>query len=129
MDALLEALPSDLGAEDPDAFLVAAVRRMIETVTADPETWRPILAPAEGTPAAVRERIARDRDVVRARIEALLRMGIVLRGGPEIDAEMASHALIAVAEYFGRMLIEDPAHFDADRVVAIVESALALLAR
>ncbi|HEX6388028.1 MAG TPA: helix-turn-helix domain-containing protein [Solirubrobacteraceae bacterium] len=129
LSALLEALPPDLGASDPDAFLVGAVRRMIETVTSDPETWRPILAPAEGTPAAVRERIARDRDVFRARIEALLRMGVALRGGPQIDAEMASHALIAVAEYFGRMLLEDPARFDADRLVALAESTLSLLPR
>jgi AcrR family transcriptional regulator len=127
LGALLEALPADLGAEDPDAFLLAAVRRMIETVTADPEMWRPILAPLEGTPAAVRERVARDRDVFRTRVEALLRMGLVLRGGPEVDAELAAHALVAVAEHFGRMLLEDPARFDADRLVAAVSSMLGLL--
>ncbi len=129
MSALMDALPQDLTAADPDEILVATVRRLIATVTADPETWRPILTPAETTPVAVRERVARDRELVRDRIEALLRIGLAVRGGPDIDTEMASHALIAIAEYFGRMLVEDPERFDPERIVAMVQGALALLPR
>jgi AcrR family transcriptional regulator len=129
MAALMEALPDDLAAGDPDAALVDTVRRLIATVTADPQTWRPILLPADGTPAAVRERIARDRDVLRTRIQALLAVGLALRGGPDLDTEMATHALVAVAEHFGRMLIEDPERFEAERIVAMVEAALTLLPR
>jgi AcrR family transcriptional regulator len=129
LNQLLEALPTDLGLEDPDAYLVAAIRRLVDVVSGDPLTWRPILLTLDRMPAAVRERIARDREVVRARIEFLLVAGLRLRGGPEIDAEMASHALIAVAEYFGRMLIEQPQVLDTERLVAAVESVLAALRR
>jgi hypothetical protein len=75
-------------------------------------------------PAEVRERIDSDREVVRERIEFLLSAGLQLRGGPEIDTELASHALIAIAEYFGRMLIERPEAIDGERLVGAVESVL-----
>jgi AcrR family transcriptional regulator len=127
LNQLFGALPTDLGLEDPDAYLIAAVRHLIEIVLDDPHTWRPILLSGEGTPLVVRERIARDRDVVRGRVEWLLDAGLRLRGGPEVDTEMASHALIAVAEYFGRMLIERPDQFDPERLVAGIERLLAQL--
>jgi AcrR family transcriptional regulator len=121
---LMDALGADLGAEDPDAFLLGAVRRLIETVAGDPLTWRPILLAPEGTPDPVRERIARDREIVRVRIQSLLELGLARRGGPAIDSEIASHALIGVAEYFGRMIVERPEQFDADRLVATLEALL-----
>lgn len=124
---LLEAVPPDLGGQDPDAFLVAAVGRLIEVVRGDPATWRPILLAPEGTPAAVRERIARDREVVRARIQALLEVGLARRGGPDVDAEIASHAILGVAEYFGRLLVSDPEGFEAERLVATTRALLAAL--
>lgn len=129
LNQLFGALPTDLGVGDPDAYLVAAVRHLIEIVREDPHTWRPILLSGEGTPVVVRERIARDRDLVRKRIEWLLEAGLRLRGGPAIDTEMASHALIAIAEYFGRMLIEQPDQFEADRLVGGIERVLAQLRR
>jgi hypothetical protein len=42
---------------------------------------------------------------------------------------MASHALLAVAEYFVRMLIERPGQFDSDRLVAGIEQVLTQLRR
>jgi AcrR family transcriptional regulator len=126
---LVGAVPLDLGAEDPDAFLVTAARRAAETVRRDPLTWRPILLPPEGTPAAVRKRIDRDRDLVRERIEDLLKTGLALRGGPDVDPEMAAHALLGVAEYFGRLIVADPEGFDVDRLVATIEALLGALRR
>lgn len=126
---LLEAVPPDLGAQDPDAFLVEAVRRLIEVVRSDSATWRPILLAPEGTPAAVRERIARDRELVRARVETLLESGLERRGGPDIDVGVASHMVLGVAEYFGRLLVEDPGGFEAEGLVATIEALLAALER
>jgi AcrR family transcriptional regulator len=124
---LLEAVPLDLGAQDPDAFLVDAARRLVETVRSDPLTWRPILLQPEGTPPAVRKRVDRDREVVRERIEELLHIGLRLRGGPDVDTEMAAHALVGVAEYFGRMILADPEGFAVDRLVATIEALLRAL--
>lgn len=127
LEQLLAAVPAELGQEDPDAFLVEAVRRLIELVREDPTTWRPILLSPEGTPAPVRERIGRDREVVRARVQALLEAGLERRGGPGIDAEIASHAILGAAEYFGRLLVEEPRRFDTKRLVTTVETLLAAL--
>lgn len=123
---LLAALPTGL-AGDPDAFAIATVRRLVEVVQGDPLTWRPILVAPEETPAAVRARIARDREVVRERVAALVAAGLAARGGPDLDAEVVSHALIAVAEHFGRLLLTEPDRFDADRLAATAAQMLALL--
>lgn len=124
---LQAAIPADLSAEHPDALIVGVVRHLAETVAGDPLTWRPILLAPEGTPGPVRERIARDRELVRTRIVWLLEAGLQLRGGPEIDTEIAAHALIGVAEYFGRMIVDDSEQFDIDRLVAAVESLVKAL--
>src|SRR3954452_11557381 len=117
LDQLAAALPLELGSEDPDRFLVATAAKLVDTVASDPLTWRPILLAPAGTPEAVRRRIDRDRELVRRRIEALLEAGIAVRGGPAIDTEMAAHALVGMAEYFGRLIVEQPETFDRDRLV------------
>lgn len=122
---LLAALPLDPDLEDPDAFVIATARRLIDTVASDPMTWRPILLAPGGTPPAVRERIARDREVVRERIRTLLVAGLKVRGGPAIDPGVAAHALIAIAEHFGRMIVEDPEHFEAEQLLATIAGLLA----
>ena len=131
---LMSALPGDLDAPDAqDALggrraaemIVGVVRRLVETVKADPLTWRPILLAPDGTPAEVRERIERDRDVVRRRFQALLELALATR--PEsaaIDAELTGHALLAVAEYFGRMIVAEPETFDGERLARAVASLL-----
>jgi AcrR family transcriptional regulator len=127
LSQLLGALPEDLGTEAPAPMIAAVVRGLIATVSGDPLTWRPILLAAEETPPVVRERIAHDREVVRARIQALLELGLSRRAGPEVDSEIASHALIGAAEHFGRIIIEDPESFDGERLVRAVEAMLSAL--
>jgi len=124
---LREAMPADLSTADPDALIAGGVRRLAEVVAGDPLTWRPILLAPEGTPDAVRERIARDREMVRARLGSMLEMGLAFRGGPKIDTEITSHALIGIAEYFGRMIVQEPDTFDIDRLVHAVESLVSAL--
>jgi AcrR family transcriptional regulator len=130
MNQLLACMPSNMlsSGSDPDALLITTVRRMAETVAADPLTWRPILLAPEGTPAAVRARIARDREVVRERIEGLLAAGLALRGVTGVDTVVASHAAVATAEHFGRMLVADPPGIEIDRLVDAVGSLLRALA-
>jgi AcrR family transcriptional regulator len=125
LESLMGAVPADLDTQGLDSGLVEMVRRLTDMVRSDPLAWRPILAPPEGTPRAVRERIARDREVVRARFERLLE-GALADQGDDLDLEVVSHALIGVAEYFGRMLIEEPDRYSTERLISTVESVVAL---
>jgi AcrR family transcriptional regulator len=122
---LQQAFPADMGPLASQALVGDTVRRLVEVVRDDPLTWRPILAPPEGTPAAVRDRVQADREVVRARIEGLLAAGLAWRGGPDLDTEVVSHALFGVLEYFGRIVVDEPGRFSPDRLVATVEALLA----
>jgi AcrR family transcriptional regulator len=122
MRALGAALPGIPGDQDPGEFIVGVVRSMVEVVVADPDTWRPILLPADGTPTVVRERIDRDRERVRQQFEALLRWALSRRGGPEdFDLELASHSLLVVVEQWGRLVLSDPDRFSAQRLAGFVE--------
>jgi len=111
----------------PDEFLVDAAVRMIDAITSDPHTWRPILLAPSSTPEVVRERIERDREQVRRQVGRLLEVGLALRGGPAVDVEVVSHALVAVMEHFGRLLLDDPRHFETDRLVAAIRGLLTAL--
>ena len=111
----------------PDEFLVNAAVRMIDAITDDPHTWRPILLAPNGTPDLVRARIERDREQVRRQIGRLLEVGLALRGGPKLDVEVVSHALVAVLEHFGRLLLEDPRRFGTDRLVAALRGLLSAI--
>jgi AcrR family transcriptional regulator len=123
LSQLLGALPEDVAAGATGDVIVRTVRGMVDAVKADPLTWRPILLAPEGTPAAVQERIARDRDVMRIRFEALLKMAIAGRPGFDtLDTGMVAHALIGVAEYFGRLIVAEPETFDTERLTNAVRS-------
>ncbi len=124
---LAEVLPDELDSDDPDAFLLDALRALIDKVTTDELTWRPILLAPLGTPEAVRERIDADRERIRRQLAVLLSIGLEVRGGPRIDVEVASHALIGVLEHFGRLLLEHPDRFEPDRLVAFAAWLLGVL--
>jgi AcrR family transcriptional regulator len=126
---LAEVLPDRLDTDDPDAFLLNALRALIDRVSNDQLTWRPILLAPHGTPEAVRIRIDADRERIRAQLAELLAVGIELRGGPTLDVELASHALIGVLEHFGRLLLEDPDRFEPDRLVSFAAGLLSVLGK
>ena len=122
---LEEAMSDDASLlTEPEEFLVNAAVRMIDAITDDPHTWRPILLAPNGTPDVVRARIDRDREQVRRQIGHLLEVGLALRGWPKLDVEVVSHALVAVLEHFGRLLLEDPRRFETDRLVAAIRGLL-----
>jgi len=122
---LAAALPAAPPDQDADEFLLGVAGALVAAVAQDPDTWRPILLPPDGTPREVRERIDRDRERVRQQFQALIEWGLERRGGPlGVDAELASHAVLAVAEYGGRLVLSDPERFSEQRLVAFAELLL-----
>lgn len=120
---LEDAFAEASGAGSLDEIVVGTAVRMVEAVTSDPQTWRPILLAPHGTPGPVRDRIDGDREAIRRRIAELAELGLP----GTADVELLSHAVVAVLEHFGRLLLEDPDRFSADRLVAGVRAVLTLV--
>jgi AcrR family transcriptional regulator len=126
---LAEVMP-DEPSSDPDELIVAGFDAFLRSVAAGPTSWRLILMPAEGTPAAVRDRVESNRRRITARLEELLTWGIDARGGPEgMDVELAAQGLIAVGEQMARLVLTDPDRFTPERVAEFVRSLLASVER
>ena len=53
LEQLLTTLQPGPDMREPDVFLAATVRRLVDVVASDPQTWRPILLAWEGTPEVV----------------------------------------------------------------------------
>lgn len=124
LSQLAEVLPAGPDLTDPDRMVAETARRMIEVVRADPLTWQPILLPPHGMPEQVRARIDADRSNITTQIAGLLELGLALRGGPMLDAEVLAHAIVGVLEHFGRILLVEPDLFDTERLVATIVGVL-----
>src|SRR5437762_2147539 len=62
---LAEALPQQWASGgDPREGLLAGLRGYLETVRADPVTWRLVLMPPEGAPQALRDQVTQGREAI-----------------------------------------------------------------
>ena len=114
--------------EDIEGFVSGSIRAMIDAVAGDPADLAPDPA-AAGRHAPGRSRADRARPRAGPGPDRSAASGGRRRaGGPPIDAEVVSHALIGTAEYFGRMLIEAPDRIEPDRIVATVSAVVLALA-
>jgi AcrR family transcriptional regulator len=110
---------------DVDTWILNTMDLLIDQVHADPEVWRPVLGLTAGAPAVVRDRIAETRELIREYLAAVIDAGIQLRGGPFVDAEILSHIVLAMAEEFGRLVLEDSPRYDKERLVTALRGLLA----
>jgi hypothetical protein len=53
--------------------------------------------------------------------------GIGLRGRPDLDAEVLSHVVVAIAEEFGRLALEEPPRFEKERLLSTIQQLIGLL--
>lgn len=115
---LAEILPGKLAEQaSPREDLLAAMRGYLEAVEADPITWRLVLIPPEGAPAALRERIAGGREAVVATLAEVVRPGLG-PGSESPDPALTARTLSAVADEAARLLLTDPEQYPVSRLVA-----------
>jgi AcrR family transcriptional regulator len=122
---LASALGAPRPAEELPAYLERTIRAFARMVAADPPTWRLIFLAFAGTPAAVRERVERDRELVRGQIRGFIAIALANRAAPGIDADVVSHLVVAVGEHVGRMLLDRPDAMPLDALVATVNGLVA----
>jgi len=113
---------------DLSGYLSRTVHGLVAMVQDDPLLWRPIFLTHGGTPVAVRRRVDRDRELVRARMQQVVELALAARGEPiGLDARTVSHALVGMGEHFARLLLERPDEVDADDLASTVTALLSVL--
>lgn len=127
LSQLAEVMPDGADPRAPEEFILSTVTGLIDKVTGDPLTWRPILMDHAGLPREVSDRIAGDRARLRGQIMELLRAGFGERAGRAVDYEMAAHAVLALLEHFGGLLLRDPEHFPPERIMRSLRGLLAAM--
>lgn len=125
MTQLAAVLPA--ASDDRPLLEVAsdALRGYLEAVAASPLTWHLVLLPAEGSPASLHERIARDRAEVREQLAAVAAAGLRREGlDPAlVDLELVAHIAQGVSEHAARLVLTEPAAYPVDRIMALAEQA------
>ncbi len=125
----LQAMPDSYDASYPIGFVTLAIERLVGMLREDPDTWRPILHPPDGMPETVRERIEADRERVRAMFASLISDIGKSRPDWKVDADLYSHAVLAIVEHFGRVLVDDPDLFTTERLMDGARAVLGTLWR
>lgn len=125
----LQAMPDSYDAADPVGFVTLAIERLVTMLHEDPDTWRPILHPPDGMPASVRERIQADRERVRVMFASLISDIAKSRPDWKVDADLYSHAVLAIVEHFGRVMVDDPDRFTTERLMEGAKAVLGTLWR
>jgi len=122
---LAESVSLDVDLADLGGFIARTVDDLITMVVSDPSNWRLIFLAPTGTPAPVRSRIDRDRELVRRRVEGAVELAVTAGLlSSAVDPEVISHAFIALGEYFGRRLLEEPGSVDSSKLSATIAALL-----
>jgi AcrR family transcriptional regulator len=116
LQQLAAVLPKDFGSNETVEQMLAALRDYLEVVEADPLTWRLVLMPPEGAPEILRERIAEGRKGVIALLTEIVRGGAGPIG-PSPDPELTARTLSALSDEGARLILTNPEHFSAGRIV------------
>jgi len=114
---LLQAMPDDGDLNDPVGLVTVGIERLVTMIREDPDTWRPILQPPAGLPEVVMQRVEADREQLRGVFSSFIAGVSESQPGPPFDADLYAHAMVAVVEHFGRLLIDDPDRFSTERMV------------
>lgn len=109
---------------DVDAWLLDAAGRLVDVVRDEPEVWRPVLGLTREAPAVVRDRIEGTKQLVHGYVSDALQAGLERRGGPDLDVDVLAHVVMATGEEFARLVLDRPAEYDRERLVAALQMLL-----
>jgi AcrR family transcriptional regulator len=104
--------------ERPEDMLGDGVLRLLHGVRDHPATWRLILVPAEGAPPELRETVELHRSRLREYLVPIVSWGLEQIDAPEIEPEIATHALLASIESSIRLALTGPDDFTPERLAA-----------
>jgi AcrR family transcriptional regulator len=123
--AVAAAVPTPPLTGDPAELLVEGLTRLLEAVRRNPDTWRLILLPADGTPPSVRADVERNRRAIVRQLEPLVAWGLDQRGLGHLDAELTAHTILAGAENAVRLTLTQPRRFTPRRLAGFAAGLVA----
>jgi AcrR family transcriptional regulator len=124
--ALTVAMPAFEDGAKFDDILVAAATNLLAAVEANPDSWRPLLLPANDAPPQVRDNFEAGRQFALAQLRALLEWGRDQRPGlADLDLDLMAVSLLAVGEQGARMVLNQPEEFTAQRFGRFMRGLLA----
>lgn len=106
-----ETTLTNLDEGNPEALMLESLTAYLQAVRSSPTTWRLVLMPPEGAPAALHEKIAAGRAAV------LQRLSRAVRPIADQDAELTARILSALSDEYARLVLTDPDHFTPERLV------------
>jgi len=121
---LAGVLPASVDPANAEVELLAAFEAYVDAAESEPETWRLVLMPPEGTPALLREQVAAGREAVIAALKEAV--------GPALatpDPELAVRVLSTISDEAVRLRLTDPQRYPRERLRALAAWALRGLAR
>ena len=114
---LPQSLPDDGARSDA---LLAALRGYLETIQADPVTWRLVLMPPEGAPSVLRDTVEQGRDAVVAALAQVVGSGLSPER-PSPDPQLTARLLSALSDEAARLLLSDPEQYPIERLMRHAE--------
>ncbi|MFL6021751.1 MAG: hypothetical protein ACJ72O_00280, partial [Marmoricola sp.] len=98
-----------------------------------PNTWRLLLLPPEGSPAAFRSAILNHRELVIAAMDPYIGWLLDQLDLADVDRELAARNLFAVVENLAQLMLSDPARFPMERLAkhvgAVITSLIAVASK
>ena len=102
-------VPADPGDREPEQVLQDGLAGFLASVQEHPRTWQLVLAPVEGTPAAVSRHVVRRRAALTERLARLLDWGLPRLDAPaDLDRELLARMLLSAVEEAGRLVLTEP---------------------
>jgi AcrR family transcriptional regulator len=124
---LRETIPQDPGELRAEQYLARAIDGFLSAVQQQPQTWRLLLQPPQGSPPVLRTRVAENRQQLTARITGLVEWGLSQRGITGIDHDIAARLLVAVGEDAARLVLNHPRRYPPARFATAAATMLELL--
>ncbi|MEX2194210.1 MAG: TetR/AcrR family transcriptional regulator [Thermoleophilaceae bacterium] len=125
LSAIAEAMPTPPLSGDPGELLTAGFSGVLEAVRANPDTWRLILLPADGTPQGVRAEVNRHRARILRQLEPMVQWGAPRLGLGHLDHELAAEAILALVENAARLTLTQPRRYPPERIARFSADLLA----
>jgi len=109
---LADVLAPQLDLEDPQERMVEGMRAYLQTVSADPDTWRLVLMPTEGAPASLHRQIDEGRDAIVGQLAGAMHPGM-----EPPDGELTARMLSAFADEAARLHLRNPGAYPVSRLM------------